>query len=167
MGPTPARRPESRTFGPRVPDPKVCLNHEHLASEHACESCGEKFCSHCVIRFEGKTWCGPCKNLRVRSISRPVGMSAMAWISVILGLMVGPAGFCLMPMGRSGNAIVVAIVILLVQAIAISLGFLAILRSEKKKENSGNSLAITGIISGGIGVLLTAAAIGYMYFQWI
>src|SRR6516164_11433472 len=75
-----------RRDGRRQSDPAWCLNHEAVASQATCADCGEAFCGACVVSFQGKTLCGPCKNLRVRSLTRPPRVSGLAVTSTILAL---------------------------------------------------------------------------------
>ena len=39
--------------------------------------------------------CGPCKNFRLRSLSRPPKLSVMAILGLIVGLVGGPIALCL------------------------------------------------------------------------
>src|SRR5437762_175184 len=38
-----------------------CLNHQDVVKQRACVDCGEGFCDDCVVTFQGKVLCGPCK----------------------------------------------------------------------------------------------------------
>src|SRR5687768_13994875 len=106
----PARPPEApgrRTYAGRrlqtvTPrDRNFCFNHQEFPSERTCDSCTERFCASCLVLFQGKVLCGPCKNAHVKSLDEPPKVSALAVTSALLGVVLSVAGFCLMPMGRA------------------------------------------------------------------
>jgi hypothetical protein len=89
--PPPRRRPRE----PRRPNPKYCLNHDETASEHTCDACRCRFCAACVVTLQGQTLCGPCKNFRIRGLSRPARPSALGIVALVVALVSGPVTFFL------------------------------------------------------------------------
>ena len=122
---------------------------------HKCEDCNEGFCADCVVRFQGHTLCGPCKNFRLRRTDRSATLSGKALTAVILAMCAAPAVACLWPFGMNGIVAVMAILALLAQAAAIVLGALAIRETETNPRLGGRALAITSVLTGGLASLLT------------
>src|SRR5262245_49517598 len=54
---------------PLPPRPDGCLQHPHLPAEQPCDACQERFCGHCLVLFQGRWLCGPCKNFEVRRLA--------------------------------------------------------------------------------------------------
>jgi hypothetical protein len=153
--PRPRRRP-----GRRQPDPAFCLNHETVASQHKCADCGEAFCADCVVIFQGKAVCGPCKNYRVRLLTRPARVSGLAVAAVILAILTGPLALCLYPLGGRSGPLVVGLLALLPQVVAFTLATLALRATEGEAQKSGRSLAITAMVTAAVaGVLTLSVAI--------
>ena len=100
-------------------DPDYCFNHQDRPRAGACDDCGEPFCGDCLIKFQGVTLCGPCKNFRVRGMELPPATSSLATASVAISLLTGvPLVFCLLPFGQS----VLSLLALLPQLVALGLG---------------------------------------------
>jgi hypothetical protein len=145
------RRPGER----RQPDPAYCLNHAEVASEQTCSDCRCPFCAACVTTLQGKTLCGPCKNLRIRRLSRPAHVSAMAIVSLVVGLIGFPVAFFLtlyavgqQVLGKSAaGSIVIWLMALAVPAVALTLALLALREIETKPQVGGRSLAAGGAVS--------------------
>src|SRR5262249_29219440 len=136
-------------------NPGQCFNHQDRPVLHKCEDCGEGFCADCVIRFQGKILCGPCKNFRLRRTDRTATLSGKALTALILALCAAPAVACLWPFGMNGIVAVMAILALLVQMGATVLGALAIRETENNPKLGGRALAITSVLTGGLAGLLT------------
>jgi hypothetical protein len=141
----------------RRPDPAFCLNHETVASQHKCPDCGEAFCGDCVVVFQGRTLCGPCKNLRVRRLTQPSRVSGLAVTSVILALVTGPLALCLYPLATSGGGSLLSLLALAPQLLAFALGALALRATEGGAQKSGRSLAITAMVTAVVAGVLTLA----------
>lgn len=46
-----------------------CTNHPAVVDNlRPCERCSKPFCPNCVVVFQGKRLCGPCKNERIRAV---------------------------------------------------------------------------------------------------
>lgn len=151
--PAPPPRPRRRAWSEPLPprDPAWCLNHEDIASEHACADCREHFCARCVVILGNRTLCGPCKNYRLSRANRPAGFSGLAVTALILGLVTGPFTFCLtfiaLP-AREENPIlsaVVGAVGVLAALLAVVLGLAGVRETEQRQRRSGHTLALIGM----------------------
>jgi hypothetical protein len=147
--------PRPRRRGRPQPDPAVCLNHETVASKHKCPDCGEAFCDNCVAPFQGQTLCGPCKNFRVRTLSRPPRVSGLAVVSAVLALITGPLAFCLWPFAVASGTALWSLLALVPQIAALVLAGLALRATEGGAHKSGRSLAITGLVTAVVACVLT------------
>jgi hypothetical protein len=160
-----SRRPE---IVPR--DPAYCFNHQDVASEQACADCNERFCASCVVTLQGQTLCGPCKNYRLAALQRSRTISGLAIGSVAVALAGGPFGCCLSTMGLGndggfrGLTAVFALASMLLPAVAVALGFVALRDIEHNPRVGGHTLAIIGAVTGVVGVVasvtLALVAIG-------
>jgi len=147
----PGPRPRSRRRPPRHrPDPNFCLNHEGVPSRTTCASCEEAFCSDCVVFFQGVTYCGPCKNYRLKILQRPPRLSGLALSSLLLALVTGPMALCLV---GSGN-VLFCVLALVVYGTALALGIMG-LRAIERDRKGGRSLAISGILTAAVTAVLT------------
>lgn len=157
--PLPARSPRSEPEpgprrdrrGPR--DPNACLNHDNRVKQNSCADCGEGFCTLCLVTFQGKMLCSPCKNFRVRLMQKPLQLTTLAWLSIVLALALGPLFFCVLPIGRSSWSLLWTLMALAPQVAAILLGIFAWQSIEKEPGKSGRGFALSGIIVGGLSVL--------------
>ena len=154
--PLPPFRPKPRREYRRV-NPKFCLNHDELPTEHTCAHCHLPFCSKCVLELQGEKLCGPCKNFKVRGMQRPNRLSPLATGAAIVGLVAGPISFCLSWMGAANNSnpasIFFGVVALLPPVGALLLSFWALREIELKPRIGGRGLAMTGIVAGILGIL--------------
>ncbi|MCC6417411.1 MAG: hypothetical protein IT429_04100 [Gemmataceae bacterium] len=148
--PRPARRPP----GPRRRDPRFCFNHDDVASFRPCAACGEAFCGECVVEFQGATLCGPCKNFRVHTLQKPPGVSGKAVSSVLVTSFTWLFGIYLTLLALQAGLQVVGLVVVLAHLVALVLGALALRDTETNPRVSGRSLAVTGVVAGGAGVVL-------------
>jgi hypothetical protein len=167
--PTPAaerRAPPSWTPRPRPTERRVntgfCFNHEDTPSTHACAACDIGFCSRCVVTLNGETLCGPCKNLRIRFLSRPEQVSGMGILSLVLGLVGGLVAFILTMWGMTllivmnqaiSNCLLFCLLGMIVPAAALIVGLLALRDIDSKTHRGGRSLALTGVTTGLFGTL--------------
>lgn len=138
-------------------NPAYCFNHDEDASQAVCDDCKLSFCHACVIGFQGKTLCGPCKQFRLRPRSLPTQLSGWAVVAVIVGFVSGPVGFCLstLPLtaviqgrGSVGLAIVAALVALVPAGVACYVGRRALHQLDREPMLSGRGLALTGTLAG-------------------
>jgi hypothetical protein len=163
--PQAAQRPRGR--GGEYRDPTRCFNHPYLNQEHTCTLCNEHFCGHCVVTFQEKTYCGPCKNYQVRTLNKPPQPSLLAIFALIVGISAGPLGFCLLPFAVTGWIVPFLAFALLFQMFGIALGVLALMRMQQNPLLTGRSLAMTGILSAALGVVLMGVVAVYNYTQWV
>ena len=49
----------------------LCVNHPAVAAQTACASCGQPFCSSCLVTFQGQPHCGPCRDARLAQMHGP------------------------------------------------------------------------------------------------
>lgn len=163
----PPRRPDTaplrRRGQARERDPNYCFNHMDLAAEETCAACKERFCRHCLIQFEGQLLCAPCKNERIRVLTRPPRLSGMAVTAVILALLSGPLALCLVPLTASAGALLA----LLPQLFAFALAGMALHATEADSRLSGRALAIAAMVTAGVGVILTVGMTLYSFVQWV
>ena len=65
-----------------------CTNHPAVIENiQTCARCNLPFCSNCLVIFQGKHLCGPCKNERIRALQsgRPEGELVLATVGRRLG----------------------------------------------------------------------------------
>src|SRR5437667_316524 len=129
-----------RFQAPQNRRPGQCFNHQDRPVLHKCEDCNEGFCADCVVRFQGHTLCGPCKNFRLRRTDRSATLSGKALTAVILAMCAAPAVACLWPFGMNGIVAVMAILALMAQGSAIVLGVLALRETENNPRLGGRAL---------------------------
>lgn len=143
-----------------------CLNHEETPREATCDACHCSFCSACVVSLQGQTLCGPCKNFRIGSLSRPARLAPLSIVAFILAL-VGTlvclflTFFALGLVQSMDNGIIPAIVCCLV-ALGLAggelvLGGLALRQIDRQPALGGRALAMTGATAGLIGMLWACA----------
>lgn len=149
----------ARRAAPRPRDPAHCLNHPDAAATHTCADCREAFCDGCVVALQGRTLCGPCKNFRLRTRERPLTPSAFAIMALVVGLMSGPWGFCLMiaMAGKGGvSAGVLAFFGILgigVPLVALGLGLKGVWDVNHRPRLAGRGFAVTGMTLAAAGLL--------------
>ncbi len=143
-----------RRLGPRRRDPRFCLNHEEVPSTKTCADCGDAFCANCLLEFRSVTLCGPCKNFRARMMQKPPKLSGKALASVLIGMLCWPLAFCLLPLGANSDAPALTLLALVPQLAALVLGAWALRDTEVNARVSGRSLAITGVLAGGVACIL-------------
>lgn len=148
----PEAQPRRDRRGPR--DPNACLNHDSRVKQNTCADCGEGFCSLCLVTFQGKMMCGPCKNFRVKLLQKPLRITPLAWLSVALALSLGPLAYCVLPIGHSSLSILWTVLALAPQVTALGLGWLAWQQVEEENGLGGRSLALTGMVSAGLTAFL-------------
>lgn len=49
-----------------------CRNHPHQPATRGCSHCQQPFCDGCLVDFMGHPHCGPCRDLRLQWMQRPV-----------------------------------------------------------------------------------------------
>jgi hypothetical protein len=157
----PSLRTRPRKEARRI-NPNYCLSHDEKPSELTCKDCGMRFCSSCVITLQGDTLCGPCKNFRLRGVHRPAPVAPLAIISVIVGLISAPVGFCVSfvgisaqvaPGGNAGFAFLLGLIGFLLPLTGLILGGAALRQIESRANVGGRLLAMTGTAAGLVGTL--------------
>jgi hypothetical protein len=146
----------------RRPNPNYCLNHDETPSAARCDDCRCSFCAACVVTLQGKTLCGPCKNFRLRAMSRPARVTALAVVALVVGLLGGPVTFCLSMFGYSaytaaqgsaGLTVLFGVIGMVLPAAALVLAVLALREMETKVRAGGRSLALTGAATAAVSLL--------------
>lgn len=146
----------------RCIDPAYCLNHEETPKKVICEACRCSFCSDCVVILQGQTLCGPCKNFRIGSLSRPTSLLPLAIVAFILGLVsivvsmiLTIAAVFASVVGEPG--VLVAIVCCLIAVVLacgeLFVGWLALRQIDRQPKFGGRSLATTGATAGLAGIV--------------
>jgi len=144
------RRRDSRQ--PASIDPNFCFNHPDTALHARCSDCHEPFCKDCLVVLQGITLCGPCKNLRIRTMQTPARASGWAVASLIVALM-SCFFVCIVPVaGPTGGLFV-----LVPQLAAFALGLMGLRDTETRAKVSGQWLALTGMITAVVFALITVA----------
>lgn len=157
----PARPPDAGEGAEGAPgfepaaEAAACWNHPDDPAEAACAACGQPFCQSCLVRLQGRTLCGPCKNLRLRRLERPTRGSPLALLSLIIALAAGPFGFCVLVGAATAQAPAFGVIGLLPDAAALLLGWVALRKVESDPALSGRGLAITGLVTATAGACLT------------
>lgn len=149
--PLPSRRPMVRRR-----DPAYCFNHPSAPTEHACAACGEAFCASCVVPLHGQILCGPCKNFRINSMTRPPTVAPLALVALGLGVISAPATWFLSILPASTDAAIGGVIAgagMLFALITLVVGLLALRQIEGDPRVGGLALALTGTGAGVIGVL--------------
>jgi len=148
-------RRRDRRWSDAEPDPAYCFNHEDTASRQTCADCEVAFCDACVVVLDGRTLCGPCKNLHIRRLHRPPRLCLTALFSVIVALVGGPVCFCLvLGVGAGAGEPAFGFAGLLAPVVAILLGLIGLIQIEHDPHVGGRALAITGIVAGLVGAMM-------------
>ncbi|MGF1580359.1 MAG: hypothetical protein ACFCD0_13435 [Gemmataceae bacterium] len=168
------RRPPPRDRGaprrrdklPRQPKREgYCLDHPDLRSTGNCEECEEGFCSNCLVPFQGRMLCGPCKNLLVHRKSQGFKYSLRAIIAAGLGLAFSPFAICFgstllrSSSTRASLPWLFFLLILPIQCLALVLGTLSLLKMQKQRELQGQTFALTGVLGGMTGLVTGVIAV--------
>ena len=143
---------------PRPRDPAYCFNHTDVPSVKTCDDCHEAFCERCVVPLQGRTLCGPCKNFRLRSAQRPLQLSALAVISLVVGVLSGPPGLCLFgglvtPDAPAGMATFFGLAGTAGPLVALGFGLAALWNMNRNPKLSGRGLAVIGMAVATAGLL--------------
>src|SRR5207244_3479570 len=112
-------------------DPRYCFNHEELPKQAICADCAESFCSNCLVTFQGRSLCGPCKNYRVRALQRPGPLSRFAQASAAMALL---SAVFMTLLAYVSNFWLIGIVAYIPPIAALVLGFTALREVEKEPE---------------------------------
>ena len=159
-------RPKPKREYRRV-NPKYCLNHDELPTEHTCSQCRLPFCSKCVVTLQGEVLCGPCKNFKVRGLQRPTRLTPLSIVAAVLGVAAGLISFCLSMAGgtsqaQSAGGVMAALfglVALLPPGGALVMSFYALHEIESKPRVGGRALAMTGAVASLVGLVWTVGVL--------
>jgi hypothetical protein len=132
-----------------------CFNHQDRPVIERCADCKEGFCDDCLVKFQGQTLCGPCKNFKLRRTTKRAAVSSKAVIGLLVSLCFAPATMCLWPLGNQGLAMLGAVVALMGQFVAVGLAAIALREAETNPKISGRALVITTLVTGGLASLIT------------
>jgi hypothetical protein len=150
------RRRKANVFRRRRPG--FCINHDDVPTDKTCEDCKESFCSNCVVEQQGKTLCGPCKNFRIRGMTRPKNTPGLAVVALIVGLISGPVTFCMTlvgtgPKGSTAAAVALSLAGLVLPVGGMVVSWYALRQIESKPNLGGRGLAMTGATTSLVGAL--------------
>jgi len=153
------RRRREKVF--RRHRPGFCFNHDDVATDKTCADCKEYFCPRCVVEVQGTMLCGPCKNFRIRGLSRPGRVPGLAVVALVVGLVSGPVTFCLtlLGVGQQGTpvwAVLLSVVGLILPVGGLVVSWLALREIETKPNTGGRGLAMTGATTSLVGALWCA-----------
>jgi hypothetical protein len=70
-----SRQSEREAAKPSPRDANACFNHQTRPAQEKCADCAEGFCGDCLVKLKGTWLCGPCKNFRLREITKPSSVS--------------------------------------------------------------------------------------------
>jgi hypothetical protein len=148
---------------PKKINPNFCLVHDETPSEFACKDCQLRFCKSCVVTLQGDTVCGPCKNFRLRGTHRPTPISPWAIVSMLVGLVSAPLGFCTSMFGvgnvaspgagHAGIAVLLGLLAILFPVAGLVLGCIALRQIESQANVGGRLFAMTGATAGLVGTV--------------
>lgn len=147
-------------------DSAYCLNHEETPKEATCEACHCSFCSACVVTLQSHTLCGPCKNFRIRNMSRPARLLPLALVAFVLGLVSIVVSLILTlvavaasEMAESG--ILVAVFCCLIAVVLaggeLVVGGVALRQLDRQPTLGGRALAMSGATAGLTGLVWASA----------
>ena len=144
----------SRRPAIRERNPAYCLNHQDLVKQQSCVDCGEGFCDDCIMTFQGKVLCGPCKNFRMRQMHRPTELSLLALFSPIVAVAGGFAALFMSAIAVHSGAPGLGFLSVAPQLGAFGLGLAAMRRIENDPFLKGRPLAMTGMIAAVVCAIL-------------
>jgi hypothetical protein len=144
-------------------DPEFCFNHQRRPKVETCAECEQSFCADCLVKFQGRLFCGPCKNFRARHRELPPVASTLANASLIISLIAGPLTMCLLLAKPDSDAMrVLSWLSMVPQMLALGLGVWALRDAEREQKGGGQWVAMTGVATSGLTcvmmVLLNLAA---------
>jgi hypothetical protein len=156
-------------------NPNFCLVHDETPSQHVCKDCQLRFCSSCVVTLQGDTLCGPCKNFRLRGTHRSTPISPWAIISVLVGLVSAPIGFCMSLSGinnlaspgggHAGLGVLLGLLAFLFPVAGLVLGLIALRQIEQKANVGGRLFAVTGAAAGLVGTVWSLTVVMLMILK--
>jgi hypothetical protein len=166
----PAPAPRSLQEPLRRPlSPGYCFNHVHAPSTQSCSACLIEFCDNCIVKLGDQYLCGPCKNFRVLSLTRPARPSVLSVVCLALGLAGGPVAGCLTlwGVGPAAGSMGLALIILafVLPVVTLVLGIKAISDMGSNRRIGGRGMAIIGIMSGIAGVLWCITVAGILAYH--
>ena len=165
---TPARRWDQPQTRPQ--NPGHCFNHTQAPATQTCSACLLEFCANCLVKLGDQSLCGPCKNFRLMNLTRPARPSALAIVSLALGLVGGPIAACITSWaagntGAGGMGLAFCIIGLVLPAVSLFLGIMAIWNMERNRRVGGRSMAVMGLMSGIASVLWCVTIIGILAYR--
>jgi hypothetical protein len=145
----------SRRTTIRERNPAYCLNHQDVVKQQACVDCQEGFCDDCLVVFQGKVLCGPCKNFRIRQMHRPAELSLLALFSPILAVAGGFVALFMSAIAVQAGAPALGFISVAPQLGAFGLGLAGMRRIENDPFLKGRPLAMTGMIAAVAAAILS------------
>ncbi|KAF0106238.1 MAG: hypothetical protein FD146_2750 [Anaerolineaceae bacterium] len=128
-----------------------CYVHPSIDAVGTCVNCGKAVCTDCATTVAGKIYCRDC-SASGAPLQQAGKTNGLAIASLVLGIVSVPMSFCY------GGGILFAIP-------AFIMGLVA-RRQIKESGNtqSGDGMALAGMITGGVGVLGSLAFIAILIF---
>jgi hypothetical protein len=178
----PPRRPaspwgQSRQSGqwgqpqlPPPPTPGYCFNHAAKPAAGACSSCLVEFCDDCLVKLGDQVLCGPCKNFRILSRTRPPRISGYAISALVIGIVGGPITGCmtLSGIGAAGSEetlLALSVLGVVLPVTGLALGAKALYDINAGNRIGGRSLAVMGLVASAVGVLWCVTMIGIVAYR--
>lgn len=134
-------------------NPNFCFSHDELPREQSCAVCKLPFCQACVVSVQGELLCGPCKNFRLASLSRPPRVLPAATVALVVALVVAPVSFVLslvavglaLGEGYFGAPVVLVGVSLIGPALGLLMALRALRQLEARADVGGRARACSGL----------------------
>jgi hypothetical protein len=135
-------------------DPDFCFNHQRRPKTEICAECEQSFCADCLVKFQGKTLCGPCKNFESRRTELPPVASTTATACLMITLLAGPMMLCLLIWTPGTPMRIASLLSLLPQLLALGLGIWALRDAERERKGGGQWVAVTGVTTAALTCLM-------------
>jgi hypothetical protein len=171
----PPRRPASSWGQPQpppAPTPGYCFNHAGKPAAGACSACLIEFCDSCLVKLGEQSLCGPCKNFRTLSRTRPSRISGYAISALVIGLVGGPITGCmtLYAIGTASSesaTLALAILGVVLPVTGLGLGIKALYDINTGNRIGGRSLAVMGLVASIVAVLWCVTIIGVVAYRTV
>lgn len=151
---------------PQSDEAGYCFNHPRVLAIGTCDSCTETFCAGCLVTFNGRRLCGPCKNHELRPMSAAPRVPGPIVASVLLSAVGLGVLLILILAGISTTTMVLAVVSLALLLLAGSLGWRGLRHSWRDPQLAGRSLAVTGVVGSLIGSTVALVLVLHYWLQW-
>ena len=133
----------------------TCQNHPAIVAAAPCASCGQPFCDSCLVQFQGRRVCGPCRNLLLAQAQgyRADGIQPSAPPTVVDHIIPARNPMALIGYYLGVFSLIPCVGNLLGPA-ALVLGILALRARRRDRNLPGAAHALVAIVLGSITTLL-------------